>query len=91
LSASFDLFLEGGHTASSLSEIHCPSLLFHGQSDTHVPFADLQMFARMIANARAVSLQNEDHFYQVSMRIVRDEIRSFLSGLSLMQSVERYP
>ena len=91
LSSSFDLFLEGGQSASALSEIHCPSLLFHGQSDTHVPLADLQMFARMIANARAVSLQNEDHFYQVSMQIVRNEIRSFLSGLSSMQSVERYP
>ena len=91
LSASFDLFLEGGHNTSSLSQIHCPALLFHGQSDTFVPHTDLQMFARMIAGARAVSLQNENHFYQISMQIVSDEIRSFISGLSTMQPPERYP
>jgi len=91
LSASFDLFLEGGYDASSLSEIHCPTLLFHGQSDTFVPHADLQLFARMITGARAISLQKENHFYQTSMQTVGDEIRSFVSGLSRRLPAERYP
>lgn len=91
LSASFDLFLEGGYNASTLSLIHCSTLLFHGQSDTSVPHTDLRMFARMITGARAVSLQNENHFYQASMQTVSDEIRSFVSGLSRRVAAERYP
>lgn len=91
LSASFDLFLEGGHDASSLSRIHCPTLLFHGQSDRSVPHTDLQMFTRMIVGARAVSLQNENHFYQISMQAVCSEIRSFVSALPGKQYTERYP
>jgi alpha/beta superfamily hydrolase len=91
LSASYTLFLEGGYDVSQLTRIECPVLMFHGQSDRMIPHADLRTFSSRIAHIKAVSLENEDHFYQHAFPQVVHEIRSFISDLQSHYTLEGYP
>jgi alpha/beta superfamily hydrolase len=81
LSASYDLFREGNYDESYLTRIRCPVLMFHGQSDTMVSHSDLSIFSSKITTIKAVSLENEDHFYERSFPRVVDEIHTFVFNL----------
>lgn len=87
LSASLDLFLEDGYEEAFLRRINCPALLFHGTKDSVVPHSDMETFFSLITEVKAISLEDEDHFYQRRIPQVADEIRLFVSGLPL----QRYP
>jgi len=81
LSASYDIFLEGGYDETYLAKIQCPVLMFHGKSDTMISHSDLDMFSSMLTHIKTVSLENENHFYEHALPIVTIEIRSFISNI----------
>jgi alpha/beta superfamily hydrolase len=81
LSASMNLFLEGGMDIIQLSRLQCPVLLFHGLSDTMVPHSDMKKFSNAIPEVKTVTLENENHFYSSCLPKVREEIRTFLASL----------
>jgi alpha/beta superfamily hydrolase len=91
LSASFHLFYERGYDESHLTKIHCPVLMFHGQSDRMVPYTDLMALSSQIADVKTVPLENESHFYERSFPQVVDEIRAFISSLSTRDKQQGYP
>ena len=84
LSASIDLILEGGFDSGQLSNIECPVLLFHGDSDRMISPNDLSLLGDLLKleEKDTVLLEREGHFYQRSLPIVSDALRAFLADLS---------
>lgn len=91
LSASYQLFLEGGYDESHLTRIRCPVLMFHGRSDNMIPHTDLKAFSSLVSGIKMVSLENENHFYQYALPEVLNEIRSFISAIFGGESLQSYP
>ena len=85
LSASIDLILEGGFDFGQLSNIQCPVLLFHGDSDRMIPPNDLTELSKLLEleDKDTVLLEREGHFYQWSLPSVSATIRTFLGNLSI--------
>ena len=83
LSASIDLILERGFDAGQLSNIKCPILMFHGDSDRMISPNDLSMLGEMLRleEKDTVLLEREGHFYQRSLPTVSDTLRIFLANL----------
>ncbi|MFX1606632.1 MAG: alpha/beta hydrolase [Promethearchaeota archaeon] len=85
LSASIDLILEGGFDTGQLSNIHCPVLMFHGESDRMIPPNDLILLRELLQldEKNSVLLEREGHFYQWSLPSVSAILRSFLKNLAI--------
>jgi alpha/beta superfamily hydrolase len=80
LSASHALVTEGQYDATRLSSIDCPALMFHGTSDRMIPSDDLGLLSKLIGSngIETVLLEREGHFYQRSMSVVIERVKSFL-------------
>lgn len=80
LSASYALVTEELYDATHLSSIDCSVLMFHGTSDRMIPSDDLGLLSKLIGSndIETVLLDREGHFYQRSMPVVIERVRSFL-------------
>ncbi|MFW9787256.1 MAG: alpha/beta hydrolase [Candidatus Thorarchaeota archaeon] len=83
LSASKYLILEDGFDIAQLINIECPTMMFHGKSDSMIPFTDLYDIAKAIRSEpiKIELLDGEGHFYQRSLPIVESSIRDFIATL----------
>lgn len=83
LSASRDLVAEDGFDIQQLTNLRCPVLMFHGDSDQMIPVDDLTGLAEVIGFdiARTVSLEGEGHFYERKLADVATSVREFVSEL----------
>ena len=80
LSASIGLVSEGSFDTTQLSKIKCPTLMFHGQSDSVVPPTDVETISDLIGSeeVETVFLEREGHFYQTSLGRVMEKVSTFL-------------
>ncbi|MBN2228860.1 MAG: dienelactone hydrolase family protein [Candidatus Thorarchaeota archaeon] len=82
LSASYTLLCENEYHSNELSSIKCPVLMFHGISDDMVPFMDMNSISQLLTcPVKLVGLDQENHFYQQSLDLVKDEIRTFINSM----------
>jgi hypothetical protein len=79
VSSSFELIKEGGFPPAHLQKIACPILMFHGTSDLTVPHNNMKQISSFIqGKVSCVSLENEGHFYHYSLKMLHDELSSFM-------------
>jgi alpha/beta superfamily hydrolase len=83
LSASLDLATEDGFDIGQFDGIHCPVLMFHGDSDQMIPVDDLAALAKAIGHTsiRTISLEGEGHFYQRTLAEVVTSVRNFVKEI----------
>ncbi|MFW9893031.1 MAG: alpha/beta hydrolase [Candidatus Thorarchaeota archaeon] len=84
LSASFGLIAEGNFDTTQLTRITCPTLMFHGLADRMVPHADIETLSKFIGSQEleTVSIEEEGHFYNRSIEIVKNRTRRFLGKIN---------
>lgn len=84
LSASKDLLSEDGFEIQKLTNIRCPTLMFHGKSDQMIPSDDATILARLIGldTASTILLDGESHFYQWTLPDVVTSVRKFVGSFS---------
>ncbi|MFW9768379.1 MAG: alpha/beta hydrolase [Candidatus Thorarchaeota archaeon] len=81
LSASKALVEEGGFELDNLSNVVCPTLMFHGDMDQMVPYEDLRVLSSRIGTetVETILLEGESHFYQRHLSDVLRTVRSFVT------------
>lgn len=84
LSASAELLADTGLSISKVSKIDCPVLMVHGENDRVVPLKDMELIeASLQHRVTAITLPDEGHFYQGSLDIVEDAVRSFIQSINI--------
>jgi alpha/beta superfamily hydrolase len=83
-SASFDLAQEEDDHLASLAEVHCPTLMFHGDHDSMVPFNDMQALSEMLGSEKVltVPIEGEGHFYLNHLESAGARLREFLEQIA---------
>jgi alpha/beta superfamily hydrolase len=84
LSATFGLIAEENFDTTRLKRITCPTLMFHGLADRMVPHADIETLSNLIGSQEleTVSIEDEGHFYQRSIEIVKKRTCRFLEEIN---------
>jgi alpha/beta superfamily hydrolase len=83
-SASFDLAQEEDARLDSLADVHCPTLMVHGNCDSMVPFNDMQALSEKLGskNVRTVALEGEGHFYMKHLSSAGSHLSEFLEQMA---------
>jgi alpha/beta superfamily hydrolase len=84
LSASLDLAQEEDERLESLTDVHCPTLMFHGDHDTMVSFNDMQSLSERLGSkeVRTIALKGEGHFYMKHLSSAGSHLSEFLERMS---------
>ena len=83
-SASLALAQEEDERLASLAEVHCPTLMFHGDHDSMVAFNDMQALSERLGskNVQTVPLEGEGHFYLNQLGSAGSRLREFLEQIA---------
>ncbi|MHA2211306.1 MAG: alpha/beta hydrolase, partial [Candidatus Thorarchaeota archaeon] len=82
-SASLDLAKEEDERLDSLADVHCPTLMFHGDLDTMVPFNDMQALSEKLGcrEVRTVPIEGDGHFYMKHLISTGSYLSEFLEQM----------
>jgi alpha/beta superfamily hydrolase len=83
-SASIGLAREADDGLQPLSNVHCPTLMFHGDNDNMIPFDDMLILARKLGRSdiQTVALEGEGHFYIQHPSTTKSYLSEFLKQMT---------